>query len=33
VNLKALVLILALVAVAVGAFKILSGDETDSPVA
>jgi hypothetical protein len=32
VNLKVLVLILALVAVAVGAFKVLSADETESPV-
>lgn len=31
-NLKVLVLILALVAVAVGAVKILSADETESPV-
>jgi hypothetical protein len=31
-NLKALVLILALVAMAVAAFKVLSADETESPV-
>ena len=32
-NLKVLILILALIGVAAGAFKILSADETDSPVA
>jgi hypothetical protein len=31
-NLKVLILILAMVAMAVGAFKVLSADETDSPV-
>jgi hypothetical protein len=32
-NLKAVILILALVAAAVAAFKVLSSDEIESPVA